>query len=377
MPTPLTAEEITSDILTDIAAASSALTDANPGSVISAIAASVAVEDEKIYANIVTETDQGIRSSLYTTLKVTTAPATEAYGFATFSLPSALTTTTPIPQGTVVSVSNLSLSYVTQADASIASGATSTSVTVLCETAGTVGNIPASALSQIVSPPSVTGVSGLTVTNNYAFTNGQNAETEAEKAARAQQELARLHRGDKEALEYGALQAVVTSTSSGNVIEQVISSQAVASTTVGEVTLYIYNGTAYGAATGAASAALVTQAQNEINGYIDASGVTHYGWLVPGQIVTVTAAAEIQVTVTATLTLESTYVLSQVEAGVNTALSRYFSTLGIGGAVSAAEISRAILSTQGVVDVVLTAPSATIAGVNGTMPLLGPVTLST
>jgi len=300
-----------------------------------------------------------------------TLPAQSAYGTVTFSVPSATTTAISIPAGTTVAVQGLSLTFTLNASVTIAQGQTSTSGVVTATNPGSVGNVPVASINQIVSPPSVLS-NGVQVTNPYAFTTGRDAETEMEKAARAQQMLAKLHRGDAISLEFGALQANVLDPG-GNVIEQVMSSQAI-HTGAGTVDLYIYNGTAYGDPSNGASSALISAVQQEIDGYTDSSGNLHEGWSVPGQVVTVVAASESPVNVSVAVTLQAAYALSQVTGGVKVALQNYFGAVGIGDAISFAEMTQAILQVPGVTDAVITSPLSAPTAQTGTVYLLGTVT---
>lgn len=375
---PQTAEQISSDILVDILSSSpQTVTDANPGSVLSTIVEAPAVEMEKIYSDLITETDQGIQSSIYSNLQMTNLPAQAAYGPVTFSVPTAPSAATDIPQGTTVAVTNLGLTYTTNTDVQIAANTTSVPATVTCTQAGSVGNVVAGAISVIVSPSSVVAA-GVTVTNAYAFTTGYDAETNAEKAARAQQVMAGLHRGDQYALSYGALQAVVTD-SSGLVTEQVVKSQAVASGAVGTADVYIYNGTVYGASIGSASSALISACQNEIDGYVDSSGITHYGWIIIGQVATVIAATETLVPVSITLTLAPGYTLGAITNTVQNAIMNYFGSLEIGAAVSLSAIAEAARQVVGVYDAIVTAPVSAPAATNGVLYMTQPssIVLST
>jgi uncharacterized phage protein gp47/JayE len=373
--TPVTAEQIAADLLTDILSSSpTTVTDANPGSVLSTIMEAVSVELEKVQNDILVETDQGIESAPYSILQTTNLPAQAAYGPVTLSVPTAPPSSIPIPEGTTVATSNSAITYTLDSAVAIAAGTTSVSGTVTCTTPGTQGNVVAGAISVILSPTSVIAA-GVQVTNPYAFTTGANAETNAEKSARAQQAFASLHRGDQYALEYGALQAYVAG-ANGQVVEQVVKSQAVTGASAGSATVYIYNGTPYGSSTGTASSALVSACQNELDGYVDATGKTHLGWIVVGQVATATAATASVVNVSATLVLAPGYALSAIQGAVTQALQNYFSTLDIGSAVSLTAMGRSIIQVPGVVDAAITVPSTAPAATNGTIYLLGTVTLT-
>lgn len=334
---------------------------------------SAAVLMEQIYADVSVQKDQAIEGALYSILGITNLPAAPASGPVTFSVPSAASSSITIPSGTVVGLQGLTVTYATTQDATIPSGSTSVTVPVVCTQAGSVGNVPAGSITAIVSPSSLLQ-QGVSVTNPYPLLNGRDAETDEQKAARAQQVLARLHRGDKEAVEFGALQAKVLD-ANGNVIEQAVKAQAVAGSTPGTCVVYVYNGTPYGSSTGAASSALLQAVQNELNGYQDSQGNIHYGYLVAGQQATVQAATESQVNVTVTPVLQPGYTLSQVTSTIQANIQDYFNNLDIGDGVSLSAIAQACLQVPGVIDVTVNAPTTAPAATAGTLYMLGTVTV--
>ncbi len=373
---PPSAEQIISDMLSVALAQGGGPTDVNPGSVFRTTQEASGIEIEGLWNALLTEADSAIRNSLYEILNVPPPQPTTATTILTFSVAAAPASTITIPQGTLVTVPNSTIQFATTAQATIATTTTSTTVAASCQTSGTTGNVQAGSLTQIVSPLALLQA-GVSVTNTAAATNGANAPSELERAALAQQKLRQLARGTAAALEGGALLAVVTD-SYGNITERVTKAQAVAGGTAGTATVYIYNGTPYSSTAGAsASSALITATQQEINGYTDTSGVVHQGWAVSGQQVTVDGATETQQAVTVSITPASGLTTLALTSPITNSLQDLFNNLDIGNGLLLSQIIQAVLNTAGVADVTVSTPSASVAGVSGTLLMLGTVTVNT
>lgn len=363
-------------MLTASLAQGSEATDYNVGSVFRTIYESVGIELEGIWAALLSGADADIRQVLFDLLGTPSGDASPASALVQFSVATAPANAISIPQGTIVAVPNSTLQYVTQASGSIPSGQTSSSsIVALCQTVGAVGNVPAGVITQIISPVSLLQAN-VSVTNPNPVINGANALSDMQRAALAQQELSQLHRGSTDALEAGALNVTVTD-SYGNVTEKVTKAQAVPTATPGEADLYLYNGTAYSATPGAgASAALLANATNEINGYIDAQGIVHYGWAVAGQVVNISAVTEVQENVTVAITPAAGLTVAALTSPVQNAITTFFSNLDIGDGLSLSLLVQAVLQTAGVADAAITGPSSSVAGVNGTLLFAGTITVN-
>jgi uncharacterized phage protein gp47/JayE len=376
MPGPVSAEQAISSLLSTALAQGSQVTDYNPGSVFRTIHEAVGVEIEGLWSALLSEADSDIRQVLYSLLDVPLGLATAATAQVVFSVGTAPSSAIPIPAGTIVGVPNSTLQYVTQSAGSIPSGQTSSGTLIaVCQTLGTIGNVPANSITQIITPLSLLQA-GVTVTNPQPVTNGQNQMTDIERAAQAQRYLAQLHRGSADALEAGALLAVVTD-AYGNVTESVTKAQAVPSGTLGQANLYVYNGTPYSSTAGAgASSALIAAVQNEMTGYTDASGTLHYGYAVAGQQVIVSAVTESQVNVTVNITPVAGQTLAALVSPVTNAINSFFAALDIGQGLSLSLLTQAILQVPGVADASVTSPTSPIAGVNGTLLFAGTITVN-
>lgn len=218
--TPWTATQITAQLIQLIQAESTTVTDFTVGSVLrSAMVEPYAITAQALAQDIVAQADQTMQMTLQRALNVTPQPAQAAYGSVTFSVPTAPTSAVTLPQGFTVAVPGSALQFVLEAPVMWAAGTTSLSAVVTCQQAGSIGNVPANTVTQIVSAvPS--GLTGLTVTNPLAFTTGANAQTTLDATAQVPAALAALKAATGDALAAKALSAVVQN-SSGYVVEAV------------------------------------------------------------------------------------------------------------------------------------------------------------
>lgn len=102
---------------------------------------------------------------------------TEATGFVTFTIPSARTVDTTIPEETLLVCKDNDLEYVTDTEAVIIAGDTSVDVPCTCLTVGTDGNCPANTITTIDED---TVDDTVKVTNNEAFSDGTDYEEDDE-----------------------------------------------------------------------------------------------------------------------------------------------------------------------------------------------------
>ena len=102
----------------------------------------------------------------------------ESVGMVTFTIPDVVNEELIIPEGTVLSDSNTELEYITDTDATIPVGDTSTTVGASCLTTGSDGNCNSNSIDTISDD--YVNISGLTVTNNDPFTSGTDYEEDFE-----------------------------------------------------------------------------------------------------------------------------------------------------------------------------------------------------
>ena len=260
-----------------------------------------------------------------------------------------------LAQGTLAAIPTTSLQWATSQTITIQPG-TSVSVSATCTSVGTVTNVPAHAITQVVQP-----IPGLTVTNPSAQPTqaGRNAETATELQARIQNKVAENQRGTGNALAAGALLTTLTD-GAGAVTEAVVKAQAydfALTSTYPDwnVWLYVFNGV------GPASTTLLSTAQGIINtGYTDAHGTLQPGFKSAGLFVSVVDAPEISQAVSVTITLAPGYTWATVQSAVQTAILAWITALPLGAAWITSQLTLAILAVPGVADAVVTTPSGNL-----------------
>ncbi len=218
--TPWTANGVTAQIIQTTQAENVGLTDFTVGSVLrSGIAEPIAISAQDMGQQIVAASDQNMQVTLQRALNLTPQAAVAAYGEATFTVPTAPTSSGTLPSGFTVAIPHSTIQYTLGATTIWGAGVTSLNAVVTCNQAGAVGNAPANTITQIVSAvPS--GLSGLTVTNPQAFTTGANAQTPLDATAQVPAALANLKAATSDAVAAKALKATVQN-SSGYVTEAV------------------------------------------------------------------------------------------------------------------------------------------------------------
>lgn len=363
---------ITAGLLNVLRATTTKVTDYNRGSVVRTMLEASAAELEELYLQMYIGLKEAIPVSVFTTFGFDALAAESASGTVRFSTGGPLATTAIIvPAGTVVRVPGTSQSYATQADATISVGSSYVDVLVAAETAGLAGNTTAGTVTELVS-----AVSGVTsVTNPAPFVNGRDAETDDERRIRFQGYIASLARGTKAAIEYGAKTATVTD-SAGTITEYVAYANVVepwvtdSTQPISLVRCYIHNGAS------ATSSALVTRAQQVIDGYYDGATAVP-GWKAAGVRVIVQAAADQSVDVTGAVTIETGYDGATVRAACVTAIQAYLQGLSVGEDVRLSELVAIIRrDVVGAYNVTLSAPTVDIAIANNVKAVPGVVTIT-
>jgi uncharacterized phage protein gp47/JayE len=124
------------------------------------------------------------------------------------------------------------------------------------------------------------------------------------------------------------------------------------------------------------SSALIAQAQQAIDGYVDANGQPVPGASAAGIVTTVVAAQLITVPVSVALTLAPGYTLALVQQTVTQAITSYFAGLDIAASLSLNALILAVTSVPGVSDAQFSAPAANMAGQQGVQYLVGAITVT-
>lgn len=180
------------------------LTDFNVGSAIRTLYEAVSVQLEEFYFRMKQNALYAITNSIYTSFNFERKVAGKATGTVTLTFLRELQSTVTLPAGTVFCTSDV-YGYVyfeTTEDTYLPTGTMSTTIPVTCKEAGTVGNVPAGAISVMI--PTNTLIKR--VFNQSAFTNGQDAETATEHKKRFQQYINTLAKATRNAILYGTLE---------------------------------------------------------------------------------------------------------------------------------------------------------------------------
>jgi len=275
-----TATQIAQDAIAAVASSTSEVTNFNVGSALRSLVDAYAAESAVIEQQLEDLVSTAAQNAVYQLMDITPGTAIGSTYLLTFSLASAATTSETLAAGTAATIPNSTLQWLTGQSITIAPGS-SVTTTAACSTVGSITNVPANSITQLVSP-----VANLTVTNASAqpTVKGLDAPTQIELQAQLSQQTNKLHRGDPSAVETGALNSQLTD-ASGNPTEQVVKALEV-DYIAGSGVCYVYNGT------GAMSSALLTQTQNIINGYVDTNGVVHIGYKAAGVYMTAIDAPE-------------------------------------------------------------------------------------
>lgn len=332
------------------------VTDYSIGSVVRTLLEAAAIEIEELYMRMLIGLKEAIPVSVYTSFGFNKLPALPASGMVRFTAPAAVASNLIVPAGTTVRVPGAAILYATTVENFIPTGSTFVDIPVAATTTGTPGNVAAAALTELVTP--VTGISA--VSNPNAFSNGRDAETDAERKTRFQDYISTLARGTKSALIYGVKTANLTN--ADGVITEYIGQASVLepwltdnAQPVGLVKLYVYSNS------GVTSGGLITQAQKIIDGYYDANGVAVPGWKAAGVRVDVTAATSKAVAITGVVTVDSAYVAATVRSAVQAAMSAYIQGLDVGVTVQRAElVAIAKRDVPGVLNITMTVPAADV-----------------
>jgi len=349
MSMPETQTQIAQDAIAAIISSTDLVTNFNPGTVIRALIDMNAAIGANIEQQAFDAFYLASINSILTITDTTPLDAQPSVYLLMFSLSSSAQSPQTLAAGTQVLIPGTSLLWSTTSPVTISPGGVSY-VTAICQTPGSVGNVPANSINALQSP-----IANLTVTNpsSTPIVPGQDAETPTQTEARAINAIATIHRGDANSMESGALTATVTD-SNGTVIEQIVSAKAYDYITPGICYLYAFNGV------GNMSTQLLDNLTQIITGYIDANGVAHAGFKAAGVYVNIYNPNLYTVNIEGTVTLYPGYLWSSTESLINSALLQYFSSLNIGDALSYSQIINTISSVNGVQDVVLTQPTQTL-----------------
>lgn len=317
---PLAYSELLARLVAHVRASNDVITDFNVGSVTRSWLEAAAVGMDELWLGATQAVAEAIPQAVFSGFDFTKLPAVYALGEVTFYVIVPAGDDVVIPAGTRVRVLGGSAEYLTLADATLATGTLEVTTAVRAVQAGPDANAEINSLSVIVTSSVAMWAAGVACTNRQPILNGRLEETDAEQRARFVDYIASLARGTVGALEYGARLATIEE--EGGIVEQVL--HVIPHETPGRVLLYVHNGV------GATSSALVARVQALIDGYRDDSqDLIVPGYRPAGMAVECIAISDVPLTIAATVTLATGYVLADVRAEAQAALSsllRYFTS---------------------------------------------------
>lgn len=349
------------------------ITDFEEGAVARTMIEGPAAEMDELYQNVLSGLQEAIPVSVFNTFGFAALPPEAASGPVRFSTGGDLAEAAiNIPAGTIVQKVDGSSSYATLANAILEAGDSYVDVLVAAQTPGTAGNAGSDTVTSLTTP--ITGIA--TVTNPAPFTNGKDAETDADRTTRFQGYVSTLSRGTNPAIVYGAKTAKLYD-GFGQVSEYVANASTQEpwrtddTQPISLVNCYVHNGSS------ATSADLVAQAQLVIDGYYDSFGTAFPGWKAGGVDVVVIAASDKPINITGTLTAAAGFDHATVVANAVTSVKAYIQSLDIGKTVIKAELVAIIMrDVPGVFNIVLTVPSGDVTSSANEKPIPGTVAIS-
>jgi phage-related baseplate assembly protein len=346
------------------------ITDFRVGSAARTMLEAPAVEIEELYKQMFNGIISAIPVALYQSFNFSLLGPATAYNYVTVTIP-VQTSATPIAAGASFGIPGISVTYTSQSAFSIPAGQTSVDVLVFASTTGSAGNCGAGEITSILSG---VGVTGATVTNAAAFTNGYDQETDAQRQTRFQAFISSLSRGVVGALEYAATTAALTD-ANGNITERVEFAEVIEPYELdptylpGYIYLFIHNGT------GSTSSQLLALATQIILGYYNGA-MAVAGYKAAGVIVNVLTGTDTPVNVTAQLSVVDESQRATIVAAVSAAIASYLQLLPCGQTVTRAGLYATIMAVSGVTNVVLSLPAADVPMTFSQKPLPGTIAVS-
>lgn len=368
-------ETISAQLMLYVSSHTTALTDFNVGSVIRTMLESFAEELEYLYLEMFRGILEGVQTGVYNSFDFQPLPPVSASGLVTFSLSQlgtsnqmSPTSNIVIPAGFQVQVSSSAslvsgsaasgTTYNVVQDTVWPAGQSSVSVLVSCSTAGSSGNTARNTITSIVDDLLTVQDGTFSVTNFANFSNGSDQETQSEMKTRFAQYLQSLGRGTVDALEYAALQGVLTD-SNGNIIERVKKAVVVepyvldGSKPNAYVDIYVYNGT------GNTTSELVSNVQEIIDGYYDKNGNRIPGYKAAGIIAKVLPVTQNPVDFNINVVMQPGYTLTDtIINSITNAISTYVNNLNPGDSLRLNQVITIVNNQIGVYNCYIVSPSS-------------------
>lgn len=196
--------DVFASLVTRITSRTSRLTDFNVGSALRTMCEAVGIQFEEFYYAIKQNVLFAIETAIYDAFGFPIRQAQPAEGYVTIDFTEPLADTLFFPAGTVFCTSSVYgyLYFESTENIYAVSDSICVMVPVRCKTPGEIGNIPAGAITTIVTTNSIIK----RVYNETAFASGSNLETGAERKRRFQQYIRTLSKATRDALIYGTLE---------------------------------------------------------------------------------------------------------------------------------------------------------------------------
>lgn len=315
-------------------AATTKITDFQPGSVSRTLIEAPAVEVEELYLQMFLGLRDAIPVATFLSFGLDPLPAARAVGFVSVSSEQPLSAPMLIPQGTAFSALD-GRQYTAVADVTWAAGSSHVQVPVQHTAAGLAGNIAAGAIT--TSP--LFGA-GYTISNQTIET-GRDAETDAEREVRFAEFVASISRGTMVACSYQARQSRMLD-ADGAIAEYVVRSGV--DEQPGHVRIYVYS------SLGAPSAALLADGQSRMDGSTDpVTGAVTPGYRAAGVRVDVLAMQERAVPLAIRVEMLPGYTLTAaVEQQLTDIFSAQIRAVQPGDTLYLGSLVEALLTVQGV-----------------------------
>jgi uncharacterized phage protein gp47/JayE len=348
-------DTILTDMVTWILAHTTKLSDLTPGSIIRSYCEAASVCLEELYVAVYMGFRRHLSEIPETVFEFNRNDGQKGSTGVIFTR-SGSTGVLALPLGTRVSTAS-GLIYRTTVASQIDDGDTSSDpVNVEATDIGTVYNVPSSSITILLdSIDTVTAVN-----NSNAVVNGIDVESDYAFKKRFQAYIEGLGRSNIAGLVSGALSVSgITSASVQELFPPVANVNA---------RLYIDNGTS-----GGVGSAIVA----EVQAVIDGDGTeTNPGYRSAGVNVQVIAATVVTQNVTVAASLLAGVDGIQVVADINTAITNYINTLGVGADIIFNELIAAVMSVFGVVDCSVTLPTGNVTIAASQVARVGVITVS-
>jgi hypothetical protein len=337
---------IVASMINRMKATQSTVTDFNVGAVGRTLVEAPAIEIDQLYQQMLQGLTNAIPVATFNSFSFAPLPAVPASQLFTATI-TAQPNNVLIPAGTTFTFPGGQTGYQTSSDMTITAGNTTGTVLASALVAGSLGNIPANTSFQMTPVPA----GFVSATNPSAIQNGLDAETPAQQQVRFAQFIASLPRGTIAAIIFGAKTTQLLNTS-GLVTEQVKNASVIEpfvtdnTQPIALVNVFVHNGV------GATSPALVAQAQQVINGFVDSAGVPHPGWKAAGVIAVVIAAQEANLNMNALLTAAPGFSSASLVPLAVAAINSYALGLDLGATFILSEAVDLVMNIPGVTNFV-------------------------